>query len=98
MMEVSTLGLDLAKKVFQVHGVDQKGKVVVRPALRRHRVLDYFASTSEKHSKRGEMSVPNEDPPLLRRRWQESGDALLDHQKRLGARSQQQSVTKPLPR
>jgi transposase len=43
MKEVSTIGLDLAKKVFQVHGVDERGEVVVRRALRRSRVLAYFA-------------------------------------------------------
>jgi transposase len=43
MTEVSTIGVDLAKKVFQVHGVDKAGEVVVRRALRRARVLQYFA-------------------------------------------------------
>ena len=31
MEEVSTIGLDLAKSVFQVHGIDAAGRVVVRP-------------------------------------------------------------------
>ena len=43
MTEVITIGLDLAKKVFQVHGVDDRGEVVVRRALRRSQVLGYFA-------------------------------------------------------
>lgn len=43
MIEVSTIGLDLAKKVFQVHGVDASGRVTVRRALRRSQVLAYFA-------------------------------------------------------
>jgi transposase len=43
MREVSTIGLDLAKQVFQVHGVDAAGAPVVRRALRRSRVLGYFA-------------------------------------------------------
>lgn len=43
MREVSTIGLDLAKQVFQVHGVDAVGAPVVRRALRRSRVLGYFA-------------------------------------------------------
>ena len=43
MSEVSTIGLDLAKKVFQVHGVDAAGAPVVRRAPRRSRVLGYFA-------------------------------------------------------
>jgi transposase len=43
MREVSTIGLDLAKQVFQVHGVDAAGAPMVRRALRRSRVLGYFA-------------------------------------------------------
>ncbi len=42
MKEVSTIGLDLAKSVFQVHGADDKGKVVVRRQLRRRQVLPFF--------------------------------------------------------
>lgn len=37
-----TVGLDLAKSVFQVHGVDAEGRVVVRRQLRRSRVLGFF--------------------------------------------------------
>ena len=44
MTEVTTIGLDLAKNVFQVHGVDAAGRVVVRRALRRGQVLRYFAN------------------------------------------------------
>jgi transposase len=43
MEEVSTIGLDLAKRVFQVHGVDRAGSVVVRRNLRRSQVLGWFA-------------------------------------------------------
>jgi transposase len=42
-MEITTIGLDLAKSVFQVHGVDATGKVVVRKALRRAQVLPFFS-------------------------------------------------------
>jgi transposase len=42
-MEISTVGLDLAKSVFQVHGIDAAGKVVVRKVLRRGQVLPFFA-------------------------------------------------------
>ena len=42
MKEVSTIGLDLAKSVFQVHGADDEGKVVVRRQLRRSQVLSFF--------------------------------------------------------
>ena len=34
-MNSTTIGLDIAKNVFQVHGVDGKGKVVLRKSLRR---------------------------------------------------------------
>jgi transposase len=43
MKEVSTIGLDLAKNVFQVHGIDAVGRVVVRRQLRRGEVLAFFA-------------------------------------------------------
>ncbi len=43
MTEVSTVGLDLAKKVFQVHGIDAFGAVVVRRTLRRSQMLAWFA-------------------------------------------------------
>ncbi len=42
MNEVITIGVDLAKNVFQVHGVDAEGAVVVRRRLRRGQVLPFF--------------------------------------------------------
>ena len=42
MTIITTIGLDLAKKVFQVHGVDAEGKVVVARKLRRKEVLAFF--------------------------------------------------------
>ncbi len=42
MTEVTTIGVDLAKNVFQVHGVDAGGGVVVRRQLRRSQVLPFF--------------------------------------------------------
>jgi transposase len=42
-MEITTIGLDLAKSVFQVHGVDATGQVVVRKSLRRAQMLPFFA-------------------------------------------------------
>ena len=43
MKKVITIGLDLAKRVFQVHGVDAAGGVVVRRSLRRSQVVSYFS-------------------------------------------------------
>jgi transposase len=42
-MKVTTIGLDLAKRVFQVHGTDATGQVVVRKSLRRSQMLPFFA-------------------------------------------------------
>jgi transposase len=42
MNEVTTIGLDLAKSVFQVHGIDGSVKAVVRRQLRRRQVLAFF--------------------------------------------------------
>ena len=42
MNNVTTIGLDIAKSVFQVHGVDDLGAVVIRRKLTRGRVLGFF--------------------------------------------------------
>jgi len=44
MGEVSTIGLDIAKSVFQVHGVDVDGAVVVRKRVSRAKVLEFFST------------------------------------------------------
>lgn len=46
-MNVTTVGLDLAKNVFQVHGVDARGKVVIQKTLKRKDVRTYFANLSK---------------------------------------------------
>lgn len=43
-MKVTTIGIDLAKTVFQVHGVDGHGKVVLRKQLKRKDVASFFAN------------------------------------------------------
>ena len=44
MTDIKVVGLDLAKSVFQVHGVDGTGRIVVRRKLRRGQVLAFFAA------------------------------------------------------
>ncbi len=44
MQDITTIGLDLAKSVFYVHGVDGRGKTVVRTKLTRAKVLEFFAN------------------------------------------------------
>ena len=43
MGEVSTIGLDIAKSVFQVHGVDGAGAVTIRKRISRSKMLEFFA-------------------------------------------------------
>jgi transposase len=44
MSEVSTIGLDIAKSVFQIHGVDASGKLVIRKRVTRAKLLEFFAA------------------------------------------------------
>ena len=50
-MQITTVGLDLAKRIFQVHAVDASGDVVVRKALRRSQfcVLHQVAALPDRH-------------------------------------------------
>jgi transposase len=43
MGEITTVGLDLAKSVFQVHAVDAEGRVVIRRQVRRPQLVKFFA-------------------------------------------------------
>jgi transposase len=42
MEQVTTIGLDLAKSVFQLHGVDAEGRPILRRQLRRSQMLEVF--------------------------------------------------------
>ena len=44
MGQASTIGLDIAKRVFQAHGADPTGRVVFRKRLMRAKVLEFFAA------------------------------------------------------
>src|ERR1700674_4870821 len=46
MQTIMTIGLDIAKSVFQVHGVDAAGEVVIRRQLKRRSVLAFFQKLS----------------------------------------------------
>ena len=54
-MQITTIGLDLAKSVFQVHGVDPAGQVVIRRQSKRRAVLALF----EKLSPLSLLKTPN---------------------------------------
>ena len=42
MQTITTIGLDIAKSVFQVHGIDAEGNVILRRQLKRRYVLNFF--------------------------------------------------------
>jgi transposase len=42
-MKITTVGIDLAKNVFQIHGVDERGKPVLRKQLRRGQLVIHGA-------------------------------------------------------
>jgi transposase len=42
MQAMTTIGLDIAKSVFQVHGIDAEGHLVVRRQLKRRQVVAFF--------------------------------------------------------
>ncbi len=41
-MKIATVGIDLAKSVFQIHGVDARGKAVLRKQLKRGEMVNFF--------------------------------------------------------
>ncbi len=43
-MKITTIGIDLEKEVFQIHGVDDHGKTVLRKQLRRNKMINFFAN------------------------------------------------------
>ena len=43
-MKITTIGIDLAKSVFQVHGVDEYGRTVLRKQLKRAQVAEFMAN------------------------------------------------------
>src|SRR5262245_57226734 len=76
MTRITTIGVDLAKKVFQIHGVDAEGKIIVARKLRRKEVLTFFSPTRPRGSPgpswftaastRPAIAPPNIEP---RRAW-----------------------------
>src|SRR5262249_47217077 len=57
MGEVSTIGLDIAKSVLQVHGVDGAGAVVMRKCISRAKMLEFFADLRRCLVGMGSLSV-----------------------------------------
>ncbi|WP_410526013.1 hypothetical protein [Rickettsia endosymbiont of Polydrusus tereticollis] len=43
-MEVTTIGIDIAKRIFQIHGVDKNGNTVLKKKLMREQILTFMAN------------------------------------------------------
>ena len=43
-MKITTIGIDLAKEIFAIHGVDDKGHTVLRKLIKRHEMAKFFAN------------------------------------------------------
>ena len=44
MKQITTVGIDLAKSVFSVHGVDRMGRTVLRKTVRREKLMELIAT------------------------------------------------------
>lgn len=60
-MQVTTVGLDLAKNIFQVHGISENGDVVFNQALRRAQLIAFFEKASTLPGRNGSLRF---QPPL----------------------------------
>ena len=85
MQTVTTIGLDIAKSVFQVHAVDAAGKVIIRRQLKRGYVLAFFEKLPPCLTKR--KPVPRHT----------IGHAMLQALKVVRKRPPRSSVQEPLP-
>ena len=43
-MDITTIGIDIAKRIFQLHGIDKNGRVVLKKKLIRDQLLNYMAN------------------------------------------------------
>jgi transposase len=68
MQTITTIGLDIAKSVFEVHGVDAGGQIVIRRQLKRRFVLAFFEKLPRAWL--GSRRVPHRTiGPVSCRRW-----------------------------
>jgi len=86
MQAITTIGLDIAKSVFQIHGVDAAGNVVIRRRLKRCYVLSFFqklppcligieACASSHHWSRELQALPTYVKPYVKRHKTHAADA-----------------------
>ena len=68
-MKIMRMGVDLAKNVFQLHGVDEEEQVVLRKQFKREKMLRFFAQLPPMHDRHGVLRRQ----PLLGERTEEAG-------------------------
>ena len=89
MQTVTTIGLDIAKSVFQIHGVDAAGHVIVRRQLKRRYVLAFFqklppcligmeACASSHHWSRELQALPTYVKPYVKRHKAADAEAICE--------------------
>ena len=69
MQTITTIGLDIAKSVFQVHGVDAAGEVVIRRQLKRRSVLAFFQKLPPRGMKKAIVALARRLAVIMHRIW-----------------------------
>ena len=75
MQAITTIGLDIAKSVFQVHGIDAEGKVIIRRQLKRRYVLRHVASLVARAQGARRLTPPAYVKPYVKRQKNDAADA-----------------------
>jgi hypothetical protein len=65
MQAITTIGLDIAKSVDQIHGIDAEGQVVIRRRLKRRNVLAFFQKLPSGANERANMPQVKDRPFIL---------------------------------
>jgi transposase len=74
-MQITTIGLDIAKNVFQVHGIDANEKVVVRKQLRRSQVIAFLARELKKLGHEVRLMPAKDVKAYVKRNKNDAADA-----------------------
>jgi hypothetical protein len=75
MQTITTIGPDIAKSVFQVHGVDANGNVVLHRQLKRRYVLAFFQKARRQGASRGPGPLRSTSAPSTATRWPGPGSS-----------------------
>jgi hypothetical protein len=73
-MKITTVGIDLAKNVLQVHAMDERGKTVLRKQLRRGQMVEFFANLAASLDVGLLADLPEAIPTVARWYFDEWGD------------------------